>query len=71
MAIAAERKGGMPYDEDLDEMAQKIASCNFDQIVNPEHRAIVMGLAIQADQAGDIANIAEWFRYSKIWDGLK
>ena len=64
-----ERSGGMPHDDDLDVMAQKVARCNFDQIAEPERRAIIMDLAIKADQAGDVADIALWFRKSKLWEG--
>lgn len=60
----------MPAEDDLNEMAQKIAKCDFDQIASPEHRAIVMDLAIKADQAGDIYDIALWYRTSKLWDGF-
>lgn len=65
-----ERSGGQPFDDDLDAMAQKITRCNFDEVAAPEHRAIIMDLAIKADQAGDVADIALWFRKSKLWEGL-
>jgi hypothetical protein len=59
----------MPDDEDLDEMAQKVCRCNFEDIAAPEHRAIIMDLAIKADQCGDVADMALWFRKSKLWEG--
>lgn len=65
-----EYSSGIPTDDDLNEMAQKIAKCDFEQIASPEHRAIVMDLAIKAYQAGDIADIAVWYRKSKLWDGF-
>lgn len=54
----SEPSSGMPADEDLDAMAQKIAGCNFDVIANPEHKALIMDLAIKADQAGALFDIA-------------
>ncbi|QIG73226.1 hypothetical protein EVC02_005 [Rhizobium phage RHph_N17] len=65
-----EPSSGMPADEDLDVMANKIAGCDFEKIVSPEHRAIVMDLAIKADHAGCAWDIAAWFRNSKLWDGM-
>jgi len=64
-----ERSYGMPDDDDLDAMAQKVCRCDFEAIAQPEHRAIIMDLAIKADQAGDVADIALWFRKSKLWEG--
>lgn len=63
------RSYGMPGDDDLEAMSQRIAKCAFEDVVDPAHRAIIMGLAIKADQAGDVADIALWFRKSKLWEG--
>lgn len=65
-----QRRGGMPFKEELDAMAQEVCRCDFDQVADPAHRAIIMDLTIKADQAGDIADIALWFRKSKLWEGL-
>ena len=66
----SEPSSGIPANEDLDAMAQKIAKCDFEQITSPEHRAIVMDLAIKADHAGAAWDMAAWYRNSKLWDGL-
>lgn len=65
-----EPSSGIPADEDLDAMAMKIAGVNFAEIASPEHKATVMDLAIKADQAGALFDMALWFRKSKLWDGM-
>lgn len=63
-------QNAMPDDDFLDEMSQKITGCDFDRIASPEHKAIIMDLAIKANQSCDMRDIAHWFRLSKLWDGL-
>lgn len=48
----------MPTDERLDEMAMKIAGVRFAQL-GPDHRAVIMKLAIQADISADTQLMAE------------
>lgn len=48
----------MPTDERLDEMAMKISGVPFHQL-GPDHRALIMKLAIQADISADTQLMAE------------
>lgn len=66
----SEPTSGMPSEEELDEMSNLIARCDFDKVAQPEHRAIIMDLAIKANQAGCMEDMAKWFRMSKLWDGI-
>lgn len=61
---------GFPDDDLLDEVAQKVARCDFEAVADPAHRAIIMDLAIKIDCSGDIADIGLWFRKSRLWEGL-
>lgn len=73
MAINPDPFTGIPTPETLDEIAQLIAKCDFEDIVKPEERAIVIDLAIKlaikAEQSGALQDIALWFRLSKVWEG--
>lgn len=70
MAIDPQAFTGIPNSETLDEVAQLVAKCDFEAIVRPEERAIVIDLAIKAEQSGALQDIALWFRVSKVWEGL-
>ncbi len=63
----------LPDDLELDQMARSIAGCDYEQLA-PEHRVLVMKLAIANEANGilvEIENgirpIAEWFEKSKLY----
>lgn len=60
---------GIPTEDTLDEIAQLVAECDFKNIGNAEHRAVVVDLAIKAEQSGALQDMALWFRVSKVWEG--
>lgn len=58
----------MPDEDLLDEIAQSIAKCKYDDL-GPDHRAIVFDLAIKAEHAAFMQPISEWCKLSKLWEG--
>ncbi len=61
----------VPYPDYLNEMAQLVAQCDFDNISDPNNRARIIELCIMADQAewlyeidDDLRPVREWFQSS-------
>lgn len=59
----------MPDEELLDQVAQSIAGCDYSTLA-ADHRAVVFGLALQAERNAYTYQAAQWFKMSKLWDGL-
>lgn len=59
----------MPSEDLLDEVAQSIAGVDYKQLA-PDHRAVVFGLALQAEIGASLHHAAQWFKHSKLWEGV-
>lgn len=56
-------------DETLDELAQRIAGQDFNQL-HPEHKVKIYDLALKESMAEDLYEIRLWFENSKLFDGI-
>lgn len=64
----------LPDTRELDQMAQSIAGCNYEQLA-PEHRVLVMQCTIDNERNGILSELednlrplAEWFKLSKLYE---
>ncbi len=65
----------LPSYTDLNEMAQAIGGCDFEQLP-PENRVQIMQLCIANETAAildsidsRLSHVAHWFELSKLWEG--
>ena len=59
----------MPAPDLLDEVAQSIAGVDYSAL-GPDHRAVVFNLALQAEHGESLYHAAQWFKLSKLWEGI-